>query len=125
MFRAETADALPCNFFRPVLDLVFFSRGKLLTVPCCGEVWTDMDLNILRISQHLELSGKWKEYVSVVTYGWLRRTDEAPRIIPITISTQAEFNHNIYRCRGIFKNYRVFTSRAMIVRNDYVQSLPP
>lgn len=124
-FRAEAEDTLPGNFFRSVLDFIFFSRGKLLTELCYDEVWADKDLNILRIFQHLELSGKWKDYMPVVTYGWLRRTGEAPRVIPVTISTQAEFNHKVYWCRGIFTNYHIFSSRVAILRNDYVQSLPP
>lgn len=124
-YRAEAEDAVPCNFFKSVLDLGFFPRSKLFTVPCYGEVWTDEDFHILRISQHLELSGKWKDYVSVVTYGWLRRTGEAPRLIPVTISTQAEFNHKVYWCRGVFTNYRIFSSQSKITTSDYVQSLPP
>ena len=36
-----------------------------------------------------------------MTYGWLRRTDEAPRLIPLTISTQALFHgKKVYWCRG-------------------------
>ena len=111
--------------FKSVRDLGFFESSKTVAVPCYGEVWTDEDANPLRISEHLELSGKWRDYQSVVTYGWLGRKEEAPRLIPLTISTQAEFNHKVYWCRGLFTNYRIFNTQAKIVANDYVQSLPP
>src|SRR6266481_3618225 len=122
-YRAESEDGV-C-IFKSVLDLGFFAVNKIVTVPCYGEVWTDEDINIFRISEHLELSGKWRDYQSIVTYGWLRRTDEVPRLIPLTISTQAENNKKVHWCRGVFTNYRLFSSRVKIVANDYVQSVPP
>lgn len=122
-YRAESEDRV-CTF-KSVRDFGFFEASKIVTVPCYGEVWADEDLNIVHISQRLELPGKWKDYQSVVTYGWLRRTEEAPRLIPLTISTQAEYGSKVYWCRGLFTNYRIFTTRARIVRADYVQSLPP
>ncbi len=125
-YRAEVEDGI-C-VFKSITDFVFFTTSKDFTVPCYGEVWTDQDTNILRISGHLEMSGKdkWRDYYSVVTYGWLRRSDEAPRLIPLTISAQAELNKKkVYWCRGAFTNYRVFSSRTKIIANDYVQSLPP
>src|SRR5438093_896973 len=84
-YRAESEDGV-C-IFKSILDFGFFAVNKIVTVPCYGEVWTDEDINIFRISEHLELSGKWRDYQSIVTYGWLRRTDEVPRLIPLTIST--------------------------------------
>ncbi len=121
-YRADSEDSV-C-IFKSVRDFGFFEASKIVTVPCYGEVWTDEDANILRMSQHLELPGKWRDYQSVVTYGWLRRADEL-RLVPLTISTEAQFNKKVYWCRGIFTNYRMFDIRARIVRNDYVQSLPP
>src|SRR5216684_1447764 len=122
-YQAEAEDGV-C-IFKSVLDFGFFAVNKIVTVPCYGEVWTDEDINIFRISEHLELSDKWRDYQSIVTYGWLRRTDEVPRLIPLTISTQAENNKKVHWCRGVFTNYRIFSSRVKIVANDYVQSVPP
>ena len=122
-YRAESEDGI-CSFIS-VLNFGFFAVNKTVTVSCYGEVWTDEDINIFRISEHLELSGKWRDYQSIVTYGWLRRTDEVPRLIPLTISTQAENNKKVHWCRGVFTNYRIFSSRVKIVVNDYVQSVPP
>jgi hypothetical protein len=98
--------------FKTIVDFLFFKISSVATVACYGEVWTDEDINILRMSEHLELLGKWKNYQGVVTYGWFHLKDEAPRLIPLTISNQAEYKKKIYWCRGRFTNYQRFTSRA-------------
>src|SRR5207249_842235 len=67
--------------FAPVedLDFGFFTISKTVALPCYGEVWTDEDANIVRISEHLDFSNKlkayrgWEECQVVITYGWLRR----------------------------------------------------
>lgn len=99
------------------LDLGFFALSKIVTVACYGEVWTDGEFNILRMSEHYELPGKWKDYRAVVTYGWLRKATEGPRLIPLTISSQAQYNKKVYWCRGQFTNYQLFTSRVKMAAN--------
>jgi hypothetical protein len=113
--------------FKSVRDYGFFETSKVVTIPCHGEVWADENLDILRISQHLELPGKWQDYHSVVNYGWIRLADNTPRLVPLTISTQAEFKNKAYWCRGLFTDYRMFSSRTQIMSaaNYNVQSLPP
>jgi len=101
--------------WKSVLDLGFLTVSKTVTVACYGEVWTDEGFNILRISEHDELPGKWKDYRSAVNYGWLRRKGEPLRPIPVTISAQAEFKNNVYWCRGQFTDYRVFSSQVKIL----------
>ena len=122
-YIAESEDDI-C-MFKSVLDLLFGDRSKTVSAPCYGEVWTDEGFNILRISLHLELPGKWRDYESVVTYGWLQRTDEAPQLVPLTISTQAKFKKKLYWCRGLFTNYHIFTSRAQLIGYEYVQGSHP
>ena len=114
-FQADREDDA-CSF-KSIFDFGFFALNKIATVGCYGEVWTDQDMNILRISLHLELSGKWKNYQSVVTYGWLRRSGEVPRLIPFSISAQAEYNKKVYWCRGRFMDYQVFSSRVKVAAN--------
>jgi hypothetical protein len=84
---------------------------------CYGEVWTDEALNILRISEHVEDEREkdFNGYVAVVTYGWLKRSDEAPRLVPVTISTKAEHKGKFYWCRGLFQDYRVFGSQVKVI----------
>ena len=96
-------------------DFGLFDIKKSGIVACYGEVWTDHDFNILRISEHFELLGKWHDYRGVVTYSWLQRKDETPRLFPITIATQAEYHHSIHWCRGQFTDYKIFGSRVKIL----------
>jgi hypothetical protein len=114
-YRASVEDGV-CKW-KSVFDFGLFAINKIVTASCYGEVWTDEETNILRMSEHFELLGKWKDYQAVVTYGWFKKPDEAPRLIPLTIATQAEYKKKVYWCRGQFKNYQLFTSRARIVAN--------
>jgi len=109
-YSAGTEDGV-CRW-KSNLDLGFFAISKIATVACYGEVWTDEESNIIRMSEHYELPGKWKDYRAVVIYGWLRKATETPRLIPLTISSQAQYNKKVYWCRGSFTNYQVFSSQA-------------
>lgn len=121
-YQAESEDGV-C-VFKSVREKLIFSSSRIVDVPCYGEVWTDERLNILRVSEHLELPGEWKAYESVVTYGWLRRAGDAERIIPMTIFTQVRNAKKVYWCRGFFTNYRIFDAQAKIVASAAAQSLP-
>jgi hypothetical protein len=107
--------------FEPVEDYIFFKLSKVIAVACYGEVWTDEDMNIVRMSEHLELSDKskayrgWEGYDVVLTYGWLKRADEPPWLVPLTFFTQARDKKGIYWCRGHFTDYRVFNVRARLI----------
>ena len=115
--------------FEPIEDYGFFTIQKEVAVACYGEVWTDEDTNILRISENLELSDKlkayrgWQEYQIVLTYGWLTLAHE-PRLVPITIFTEGRYGKHVDWCRGQFTNYQRFDSEVRIIANG-VQSLPP
>ena len=106
--------------FEPLTDYGFFMIGKTVAVACYGEAWTDGDLNIIRISEHLDLSDKlkaykgWEDYLVVITYGWLKRADEPSRLIPLTIYVQGK-NKKVYWCRGAFINYRVFSTKSRLM----------
>jgi len=109
--------------FAPVEDFGFFTVSKTVAVACYGEVWTDEDMNILRISERLDLSEKlkafrgWEDFYVIVTYGWLKRANEPPRLAPLTIYSEARDKKHIYWCRGHFADYRVFSVGAKLVIN--------
>jgi hypothetical protein len=109
--------------FEPLADYFFFTIGKIVPVACYGEVWTDEDTNIVRMSENLDLSDKlkayrgWKNFQIILTYGWLEQVNEPTRLIPLTIFTRALNGKHIYWCRGQFTDYRVFSSRVRIVAN--------
>jgi Trypsin-like peptidase domain len=109
--------------FESVEDFGFFTHSKTVAVACYGEVWTDEDMNILRISERLDFSEKlkafqgWEDPHVIVTYGWLKRANEPPRLVPLTIYTEVRDKKHIYWCRGNFTDYRVFSVRATLVTN--------
>lgn len=113
-YAADVEDRM-CGFMT-VVDNLFFKVKKEHFVSCYGEVWTDQDTNILRMSEHYDLLANWKAYEAVVTYGWIERADGPPHLVPLTINTRAEFKKKTYWCRGQFIDYRVFGSQAQIVR---------
>ena len=128
-YYASVEDNL-CGF-RPIVDFGFFTISKSVETACYGEVWTDKETNIVRISEHLELSDKlkayrgWEESQVVLTYGWLRRVHEPPRLVPLTTFVQSRHKKKeVYWCRGQFTNYQKFGSEVKIIAND-VQSPPP
>jgi len=120
-YRSSVEDNL-CPF-RPTDDYLFFMLGRILAVGCYGEVWTDENTNIIRISEHLDLSHKlkeykgWNDYLIVVTYGLIKIADEPSRPAPLTIFTEGRNGKRIYWCRGNFTNYRLFATRAEIIPN--------
>jgi Trypsin-like peptidase domain len=110
--------------FAPVEDFGLFVVSRTVAVACYGEVWTDEDTNIVRISQHLDLSEKlkayrgWRSYRVIVTYDWLPRTDEPQKLIPRTIFTEARDKKNAYWCRGQFTDYRMFSAQARLIQDQ-------
>lgn len=109
--------------FEGVEDYAIFVRSGVVTVSCYGEVWADENMNIMRISERLDLSKKLKEYrgwdqtAVIVTYGWTQLnggTDEPRRLVPLTIFTESR-NGKVYWCRGQFTDYRAFRVGARLV----------
>ena len=110
--------------FEAVEDYVIFQRGSRVEVACYGEVWADEYMNILRISERLDLSDKlrsykgWEDWSAVVTYGWLDgHNDSTARLAPLTIFTEARDKRHSYWCRSNFADYRVFDVRARLLTN--------
>lgn len=103
--------------FESISDYVLFQRVWERPVSCGGEVWTDEDFNIIRISENEDLppAARWRHYHAVVTYGWLNRQDESRKLVPLDIAAQAELNGKHYWYRGRFTNYQVFAARATLL----------
>ena len=99
------------------IDFGLFTVRKTFVTACYGEVWADQNGDILRISEHFEFADKQMNLQAVVTYGWLKRTDEEPRIVPLTLAMQTEHKNKVHWCRSQFTDYRVFTSRVRIVES--------
>jgi Trypsin-like peptidase domain len=101
--------------FTYINDHILFKSSKTVRTGCYGEVWTDEDMNIVRMSEHYELPGDRKIYHVVVTYGLLTRAGEAPRTIPMTIAAKTEDKNRVDWCRGQFTDYQIFGSQVKIL----------
>jgi Trypsin-like peptidase domain len=101
--------------FTFINDHILFKSSKTVRTGCYGEVWTDEDMNIVRMSEHYELPGDRKVYHVVVTYGLLTRAGETPRTIPMTIAAKTEDKSRVDWCRGQFTDYQIFGSQVKIL----------
>jgi hypothetical protein len=120
-YSASVEDDL-CSL-EPIDDYLLFAVNKIVPVACYGEVWTDGESNIVRMSEHFDLSDKLKSYrgwetcETVITYGWLERANEPRRLVPQTLFVKAGYKKHITWCLGQFTDYRVFDSRVKIIAN--------
>lgn len=109
-----SAEDEPCRT-RTVLDFGLFSVHKDFASAPHGEVWTDEHENIVRMSLHCEKSGwGWGPGETIVTYGWLTKPGDGPRLVPVTILYKSS-KRKLYWCRGQFVNYREFISRPRLL----------
>jgi Trypsin-like peptidase domain len=109
-----SAEDEPCQT-RTVLDFGLFSLHRDYASSPHGEVWTDEHENIVRMSLHCEKSGwGWGPGETIVTYGWLTKPGDGPRLVPVTILYKSS-KKKLYWCRGQFVNYREFISRPRLL----------
>lgn len=102
-----------CNF-DDQLDAGFMTIHRIHAYSCFGEVWTDQDENIIRISENFHMLGSWVNYREIVTFGWIE-IEGVRSLVPITISSQAEHGSHVYWCRGMFSNYQQFRTKARMI----------
>jgi hypothetical protein len=112
-YYADTEDKVCAWGF--IMDYGFFVHKKVTYVSCYGEVWTDKDLNILRISTHYpNLTDGWKDFLAVMTYDWLKLPNKEQRLVPVAMSAQAMHKDSIFWSKSLFTGYRVFSSDVVI-----------
>ena len=91
---------------------------KLISVAVRGEVWTDEDLNILRITQELLTppSMGWVEFRSSVMYGWLEFPKGGRELVPTNMMTRTETtdDHQIYFSICRFTDYHQFAVEVVL-----------
>lgn len=111
--------------WQPIDDYGFFKiHHKEVAVACYGEVWTDENINIIRISQRLDLSKKlkeywgWDDYAVIITYDWQTLPDHNPWLIPLTIYVEGHTDKHVYWCRGNFTDYHLFSVGARLVAQE-------
>jgi len=113
-YHADVEDKV-CQW-RTSVDFGFYVHNKDSWVACYGEVWTDENFNILRISENARLlNGGWQDYRAVVTYDWLTMSGKESKLIPATIASQVDYKQKVYWCRGLFTKYQVFGTKVRIL----------
>ncbi len=124
-YRASQEDKVCSAVFSLFFGPWIVSSSRVVAA-CYGEVWTDQETNILRLSQHMDLGGHkgldW--YDTAVTYGWLRLGGKPPRMAPVEFRSQFRSKKETVWCRGHFVNYRAFGSDFKL-RVDQLTVLPP
>jgi hypothetical protein len=99
-------------------DYGFFHTEKTISVAVRGEVWTDENLNILRITQELSSPPKmgWiNEHVSIL-YGWLESPKGVRNLVPTNIFRRSEFteDHQIYSTVCRITDYHRFAVSVVL-----------
>src|SRR5207245_10193322 len=123
-FSSTRATRITCVRSHPSKILACSQSTKLSPSHVTGAVWTDEDANIIRISEHLELSDNlkayrgWEDCQVVLTYGWLNRENDPPRLVPLTIFAVARYKKHVHWCRGQFRDYQIFSTRARIIASS-------
>ena len=102
-----------CNFDDQD-DYVFFVVHHFGTYDCYGEVWTDQDENIIRLSEGYRMPNRWQDYREEVTFTWIE-VNGIRSLVPATISSQAQEKSHIYWCRGLFTHYQQFQTQARLL----------
>lgn len=103
--------------FDDQLDLGFMIHHHIESYDCSGEVWTDQDENLLRVSEEYYMPNSWKKMRSIVTFGWTN-IDGKRLLVPVTSSMETVNGTHIYWCRGQFTDYRQFRSSVRLVASS-------
>lgn len=96
-------------------DFGFMVHHHLESYDCSGEVWTDRDENIVRVSENYSMEGSRTKVRLIVTFGWTEIEGER-LLVPVTISMNTEDgSSHVNWYRGQFTDYRQFRSTARLV----------
>jgi hypothetical protein len=104
VFRYQAAAEDGVCFIRYRQRNVLSSHDYRFQVGCRGEVWTDLDLNIVRVTQELEIPrGKtaMRLLQLSVLYGWFDR-----KLVPVDLLVRATIAGQLCTAQAHFSNYR-------------------
>jgi Trypsin-like peptidase domain len=82
---------------------------------CYGEVWTDQDENIVRLSENFHMRGSWVNLRAIITFGWTE-VNGRRSLVPVTLAVEAQHKSHIYWCRGLFTDYQQFQTKVRFIR---------
>jgi len=94
----------------------FFHSSYLETASCYGEVWTDQEGKLLRLSEHYDLKRNWRDFFGVTTYGPLRQAGPVQQTVPLTYYNEIWLGNKKYWSKGQFTNYQMFSTDHRLIR---------
>jgi trypsin-like peptidase len=100
--------------FDDQIDYLLFVHHHREYYDCFGEVWTDQDENIVGISENIHTLESWRNFRSIVTFGWTDIAGKRP-LVPVTIWTQTYDGSHVFWCRGQFTDYQQYRVTARLV----------
>ena len=116
-FGAKEDDV--CGFDN-ITDRFLFFVHHVGTYACGGEVWTDQDENIIRLSVGYHIPEFEQDYRVEVTFGWID-VNGVKSLVPATISSQLQEKSHLLWCRGLFTDYHQFQSQARLISSVATQ----
>jgi len=100
--------------FDDELNFGIFVHHDVEAYDCWGEVWTDQDENLIRISENYHLANSRSELRIIVTFGWTDIAGEKLRV-PMTLWMQVVYKSHADWCRGQFTNYQQARSTVRLL----------
>lgn len=121
IFRYEAPAEDKVAGFISCVNYFLFHTETNVAVATRGEVWTNENLEILRITQELLVprSTHWQRLRSSVMYGWLQSpTSRERRLVPTNTLFEGDLtdDRQTYWTIGYFSNYRQFTVTSTVGR---------
>ena len=95
-------------------DYVVFVHHNIESYDCFGEVWTDQEENLIRISENYSMPNSRSDLRLIVTFGWADIAGENVRV-PLTIWMQVVDKSHVDWCRGQFTNYQQYRSTVRLL----------
>ncbi len=100
------------------VDYILFHTETNIAVATRGEVWTNENLEILRITQELLVpqSTHWQRLRSSILYGWLESPTGERRLVPTNTLLEGEHtdDRQTYWTIGTFSDYHQFIVTVVV-----------
>lgn len=92
------------------------AKPQLFVVAVRGEVWTDKEFNILRMTQDLIVpeETRWQHVRTSVLYGWLDSSSSERKLVPIYSLIIGENFGQVYMSMGSFTAYHQFEATVRL-----------
>lgn len=94
-------------------DYLVFVHHDIEAYDCFGEVWTDQEENLIRISENYQMPNSRSDLRLIVTFAWADIAGQRVRV-PVTIWMQVMDKSHVDWCRGQFTNYQQYRTTVRL-----------